>query len=242
VLFRSQKLLEDPLRIFGGSQTDPGEFPDCVAVGSSSNWCCTGTLIGRNVVVTAGHCEATCASRIFIGTNVDSAGRVIKVKQAIRHPDYSQAGNRNDLTVLILAEDVKDVTPRPIAASADIDAASFVRLVGYGFTEFGDFGVQNKVDVFIGSASCDTSQAQSKFGCNADKELVAGGNGHDSCNGDSGGPAYVVVGDKTYVAGATSRATRNSLHNCGDGGIYVRLDRYMDWITQTVRDNGGHLP
>ena len=32
------------------------------------------------------------------------------------------------------------------------------------------------------------------------------------------------------AAGATSRATNSALNNCGDGGIYVRIDRYRAWV------------
>jgi endonuclease G len=32
------------------------------------------------------------------------------------------------------------------------------------------------------------------------------------------------------LAAATSRATDSALNNCGDGGIYVRLDKYRRWI------------
>ncbi|MBC8115478.1 MAG: trypsin-like serine protease, partial [Candidatus Saccharimonas sp.] len=64
-----RKLLEQGAspRIVGGVDTDPGEFPDCVAVGSETGWCCTGTLVAPNVVVTAGHCDGGCASRVYFG-------------------------------------------------------------------------------------------------------------------------------------------------------------------------------
>ncbi len=53
----------------------------------------------------------------------------------------------------------------------------------------------------------------------------------DSCNGDSGGPFYLDGGNGTwFVGGATSRATNKAISNCGDGGVYVRLDAYRDWI------------
>jgi endonuclease G len=32
------------------------------------------------------------------------------------------------------------------------------------------------------------------------------------------------------LAAATSRATDSSVNNCGDGGVYVRVDRYRTWI------------
>jgi len=236
---------EDPGRIFGGRVVPPGEFPDCVTVGSLGQFCCTGTLIGRNVVVTAGHCSAGgCASRIFIGdnSNLSGSGRIIKVKKAVRHPDFNPVTLANDLTVLILEEEATGVTPRKIASKEDVDNAFYLRLVGFGLNEESVFGIKAMVDVAIASNSCGDSNAQSKFGCNANREIVAGGNGLDSCNGDSGGPAYIMKGAELFLAGATSRATANALSNCGDGGIYVRVDTYADWIRQTAEDNGGQMP
>jgi hypothetical protein len=63
----------------------------------------------------------------------------------------------------------------------------------------------------------------------------------DTCSGDSGGPAYVRgSGDSWVLAGATSRPISNAAEylspgekptKCGDGGIYVRVDRYWDsWL------------
>jgi hypothetical protein len=46
----------------------------------------------------------------------------------------------------------------------------------------------------------------------------------------------VLVGDDARndsawaVAGATSRATNLATRPCGDGGIYVRLDKYWDFV------------
>ena len=73
-------------------------------------------------------------------------------------------------------------------------------------------------------------------------EIVAGGNGYDSCKGDSGGPAYVSIGTSYKLAGVTSRSTENSGQACGDGGVYTRVDAYADWIVGTAKANGGILP
>jgi hypothetical protein len=35
------------------------------------------------------------------------------------------------------------------------------------------------------------------------------------------------------IAGATSRATESAMRMCGDGGIYVCVDRYRTWIANT---------
>ncbi|MGE3314041.1 MAG: trypsin-like serine protease [Planctomycetaceae bacterium] len=230
----SKKYLESlPARVVGGVPTS--EYADCVAVGTSAGWCCTGTLVAPNVVISAGHCYGGCASRVFVGSDVTLSGSVFKVKSAVRHPDYGKAGLHNDLMVLILEQDVPGVKPRPFAPSSAIDAGFFVRAVGFGNTDVHSsigFGIKRVVDIPMATPNCETSAAQSRYGCDNGLELVAGAPflDKDTCNGDSGGPVYVEHNGNWYLAGATSRATRDSIRPCGDGGIYVRLDKYIDWI------------
>jgi hypothetical protein len=237
-------------RIVGGRLTAQGEFPDCVAVGDEFDWCCTGTLVAPNVVVTAGHCADGCASRIYVGrdTRNPDPTKIYNVQTALRHEEFGEVGDliRNDLTVLILDRDVDGVTPRKIAAAAAIDAAAWLRVVGFGTTDLmgtTGYGRQRRVDVAIASPSCSDSATQSRYGCLGDREIVAGTPNRDSCRGDSGGPAYVRASDGTFaLAGATSRAIRGSRYPCGGGGIYVRIDRYADWIKEVTAAHGGHWP
>ena len=102
-------------------------------------------------------------------------------------------------------------------------------------------GVKMTVQVVVATTNCEASEHQDKFGCHKGLEIVAGGNGLDSCNGDSGGPAYILLNGKRMLAGATSRATRNFTRPCGDGGIYTRVDKYLDWIKTNAEANGGEL-
>lgn len=226
------------VRVIGGKVVPAGEFVDCVGVGSDAQWGCTGTLIAKNVVVTAGHC-ADFATRVYFGADVAKPGKVVKVKKKVRHPQYHKA-KHNDLMVLILEQAVDAVAPRPLATKATIDTATDGRVVGFGATDasgtFG-YGIKRFVDVPVASPACrgkvDGQDDSVTYGCDVGLELVAGRPllEQDSCNGDSGGPFYVL--DKTgawVLAGATSRATDSSMHGCGDGGVYVRMDRYRSWI------------
>jgi hypothetical protein len=236
----AREFIRSPSRIVGGVPT--ADFPDCVAVGSAAGWCCTGTLIAPNVVLSAGHCAALCADRVFLGLNVDGDGQAIPIAAAHRHPQYATGGLHNDLVVLILVEDVPGVAPRRVAAPEAITAAAFIRAVGFGTTDpwgTGGYGQRRVVDVPIATADCAADDAQSRYGCDELLELVAGAPflDRDSCKGDSGGPAYVQAGSDWFLAGATSRATNEALRPCGDGGVYVRVDRFMDWIMSVP---GGH--
>ncbi len=225
-------------RILGGKKVKPSEFLDCVAVGSDNQWGCSGTLIGSNVVVTAGHC-AEVATRVFFGHDVTKKGIVVGVTKRVRHPKYHK-GARNDLLVLLLDQAIPNVAPRPIASKSQIDKATDGRAVGFGNTDprgmFG-YGVKRQVDVPVASPACtgkvDGRDDHASYGCDKGLEIVAGRPllARDSCTGDSGGPFYIQ--DKKirwFLAGATSRATDSAQNNCGDGGIYVRVDQYLEWI------------
>jgi secreted trypsin-like serine protease len=233
-LENAKRLIADRDRIVGGIAT--ADYRDCVAIGSADDWCCTGTLVAPNVVVTAGHCYPECVQRVFVGDNVEhlEAGTVIEVADAVRHPEYDTPNLTHDLTVLILANDA-EVKPRPIADEDTLEAAQTVRLAGYGNTDVdssGGYGVRRMVDVPLASND-------PKYGADAKTEFVAGAPflDRDSCNGDSGGPAYVLSEDHWHLVGATSRATESSVRRCGDGGIYTRVPSFEGWITSVP---GGH--
>ncbi|MGH9277597.1 MAG: S1 family peptidase [Acidimicrobiales bacterium] len=235
-LQNAMAMIPDVQRIVGGIPTR--RFPDCVAVGAINGWCCTGTLVAPNVVVTAAHCIlGMCSNRIFVGQDVKrpAAGTVVRVKQAVTHPDYAPPRSAtHDIAVLILTRDA-DGVPRAMAEPGHLQAAVSVRLAGYGNTDVhssGGYGRRRVVDVPLAGEDVN-------YGADFASEFVAGAPflDRDSCNGDSGGPAYVQSGTEWRLAGVTSRATASSVRPCGDGGVYTRVASYTDWIRSVP---GGH--
>ena len=230
-------------RIVGGSAVEGAEFDDCVAVGDDEDFGCTGTLIAANVVLTAAHCEAL-HTRVFIGNNLSKKGREFRVRKHLRHKQFDSAF-RNDLMLLILEKKVTGVKPRALATKALIDAATTARVVGFGTSDVHatqGFGVKRKTDVPIVSQGCRGSVGgksdASVYGCHHDREIVAGKPLflHDTCKGDSGGPFFVKdAKGRWLLAGVTSRGTDLAKTLCGDGGLYVRVDAYADWIADALK-------
>lgn len=235
-------------RIVGGNRVQAGGIPSCVCIGSATQWFCTGVVVAPRVVLSAAHCGADI-TRILIGDQVapNIKGRVVAVRQAVIHPSYrAHPLNENDINVLILDAPAA-IPPAPLATAAQLAAAATIHLVGFGYndpTRPTGFGVKREVNVPIGpvkrSDADNLAQFEALTGFHADYEFVAGrkGLGKDSCNGDSGGPAYIDTDTGLVVAGLTSRATRDADVNCGAGGIYVRTDFFREHVNGVLAANG----
>lgn len=236
--------------IVDGRRGGAGDLRATVALTDTSGESfCTGTLIAPRVVVTAAHCivnenEETgqvlgvrSANELQVvagATDVGSAPESMRygVSEVIAHEGYpndgpttdpSGAGRFDDVGVLLLAQPVGGLTPAYIPsvdeAMARLSAGVAVTITGYGAT----------------SPTTDDSgvlyTAETPFQTRVDAEIVLGSNGDpDTCPGDSGGPAYLVVGGASWLVGVTSRAGQNSVAACGEGGIYGFAPVYRDWF------------
>ena len=232
--------LAGPRPVVGGSPAPSGKWPDVAAVlfGDGTNIPnqadCTGTLIASNVVITAGHCNDPAVANVLLGTNsLTSGGEVVPVMQRIEYPNSQQS---EDVTLLVLARDAAE-PPRNIAtgwAKLDIKNAAAVQFVGFGATDVN--GSVYGTDLMEVMSTITDFDCTMKPGCNAlampDGELGAGGGGIDTCSGDSGGPMYLLTSYGIFLAGVTSRSYDNSSKPCGDGGIYERPDKIVDWAEQ----------
>ncbi len=244
-------------RIVGGKPVPQGGYPECCLIGRrfpnrSMQWFCTGVLVHPRIVLSAAHCHqppGLIANVVALNCEDEDqlgSAEIISARRTAVHPNYASTG-LHDISVLILRKDAT-VTPVPIASTEEISAATRTTLVGFGnddiFSSRG-FGIKREVEVDITdirrTPADDLDAAEEQLGFESDLEFVAGGNGYDSCNGDSGGPAYIVVGGDRKVAGLTSRATKIATKPCGEGGIYTRVDKNLNFVQDVANGAGIQL-
>jgi secreted trypsin-like serine protease len=188
---------------------------------------CTGTIIRKNVVMTAAHCvNEKKADEYFIvfGRTVSQAkkaGNIYKVLKVKVHKRYISSTLGKDIALILLENNIpQGFEPTP-TYGGEINRGDTFRISGFGVTGFGNPSTET------GTLRQATVYLQKIYLRN--QLVLKGKNGEDTCQGDSGGPAYIVVDDKMFVAGITSWG-----RSCGIKGYYTDVRLYSDWIDETI--------
>jgi len=174
---------------------------------------CTGTIIEKDIILTAAHCVGISGLAevvVVFRTSIQSPGPVIPVIERRRPTDFlSRAGAEtdwHDIAVLRLAQPIPaGFQPAKMVAPAMIRDGATVTLAGYGMNvpvapldpaAPSGTGTLRKVEQTI---------LQAKFGKTESLVNLTGGKG--ACKGDSGGPAYIKQGNQYFLFGVASRMT-----------------------------------
>ncbi len=215
--------------IVGGEPT--AEWPAVVAylIGGEEPYAmCTGTLIGPATVLTAAHCGGIGAvgDTVLIGADFWEYDQMIEVVDIAVHPDYDASTMYHDMAVLQLAT---EAGIEPIEVNTEWMGSSWtgelLHVVGYG-----------NQDVYTGSSMGTKLETDVEIVDVGAQMLWHQTEGHNTCSGDSGGPALFDDGGGWKVMGVISYvfASEHGADPCSGGGGDVRVDANMDWLSQFV--------
>ena len=187
-----------------------------------------GTLIAPRWVLTAAHAAALMKKD---GHQVKIAGRAYDVVKTVVYPGGGEG--KDDLALLELGEPAAGVTPVPVYEGRAESSGDVVTFLGQGFTGDGVTGPGTR-DGVRRAATNRIESVREKWltfvfdapPAGTDLEGISG-------PGDSGGPAFLTVDGKMFVAGVSSGQDSRATGKEGVYGVteyYVRVSSYAEWI------------
>lgn len=200
----------------------------------SSHSRCTGTLIAKNVVLTAAHCIPDNWEKFWIVTSqyefaVSERHQVTKVKvhEGYSHFDIPFANQpNNDLALVQFVGDL------PAGYKPTTWMRSFyprrdrfwLYVAGYGVSDEtkADSGVLRFSKVIIENALLNAQQSFMKANQSS---------GQGICKGDSGGPAYIKLNGEFYTLGIVTAI----VGGCLGTSYFNQSVFYNDWIEKELR-------
>lgn len=242
----------------GNPATGANLFGAVAVLDSDGAQGCSGVLVSPTCVVTAAHCVVlqdgltgeivaelgpanlqVLAGALEVANS--TAEQIFRVRKVLRHHRFPGPGALNsghieraeDIALLLLEDPVRTMPPVPLipleALNVLLDEGPSVVIAGYG--------AQDELGQFAGSLHF----AETPFLERGTTEFSAGGPGSpDTCSGDSGGPALLVIAGEPHLIGVSVRALRSpDGPACGEGGIYTLVPVYRSWLEESAE---GELP
>ncbi|KAK7069940.1 hypothetical protein SK128_012471 [Halocaridina rubra] len=231
------------LRILGGREAQPGEWPwQVVILNRYREAFCGGTLVASQWVLTAAHCVRR---KLFVRLGEhdlavrEGAELDYKISRAVTHPMYDSTTVDNDVALLQLPEPVEPgpkISPACLPEQgASLPVGDSCTIIGWGKernTHIFGTDVLHEAEVpIIASSVCEAVYedyyiTSNMFCAGYRKGRV------DSCAGDSGGPLLCKRNGRWHIYGITSFG--EGCGKRGKFGIYARVSNYRHWVQSVI--------
>ncbi|XP_023651387.1 complement C1s subcomponent [Paramormyrops kingsleyae] len=251
---RTEKELISFGRIIGGTQAEHEQIPWQLRIVQHR---AGAALINDKWAITAAHVfNQLKENPRILGGGIDLKQRKtminLNVEKYYIHPKYlpQEENYDNDIALIKLKTRAPlSSSLLPVCLPAKTDAAAMEgqwgTISGWGATKNNDMAGRS-MDLLYANVEIYSSGKCSQTPLHKDKQVplvftdnmfCAGDRGKDSCKGDSGGPLVVpplgpaVSKDKKpyQLYGIVSWG-----EECGDLGYYTKVDKYLDWIKETM--------
>ncbi len=199
---------------------------------ASAGTSCSGTMIGCETFLTAGHCVENNLNPSSHLVFLQHAG-FFTVTSVALHPDY--VFPPADVAVLKLGAAVDGISPTPIDTVGGHASGTVGTIAGFGRSGGSNFDYGLKRFGNVEVAACGFGVSNTTSICwNYENPIGPPGDDSNTCNADSGGPLFINPGGGDVVAGITSGGLNS---NClaGDNSFDARVSFY----TTFIQDEGG---
>lgn len=247
----------DDFNIVGGQVAPVGRFPYIAALSDQIGDfpICGGILITPNAVLSAAHCGEI--KEVFINCfNIrdrfldDQNCERFLVEEQIIHPNYRQdsISEENDFAIIFLQEESITEPMKYLPSSSDftIPENEDITIAGWGTTGFLNFNrpvtLRETIIQLVPEDTCnDLYRAEFDENLIQDNMFCASLPGRDSCQADSGGPAFFRCDflEEDLLIGLISWGRRCAEPNFP--GVYAKISSALDFISDAVESRGYSL-
>lgn len=245
--------------VIGGTEVREDRYPYMVSLQTIMGvHFCGGSLIARDVVLTAAHCQGG-VDHVTVGRhNVSNYadGEDITIREELPHPSYDDSKDLpvedlrnldNDFMLVFLDRAADNAVP--IKLNSDVSFPTighYATSMGWGDIDI-QFDYQTASNVLkqvalkiVSNEDCENSEPLIVNGTpynymdQITKNMMCakGGDHEDTCQGDSGGPLIVGSNDEAVQVGVVSGG-----HFCATDqlpGVYARVSEAYEWIQREV--------
>ncbi|EFZ03045.1 peptidase S1 domain protein [Metarhizium robertsii] len=251
-------------RIIQGEDAKDGEIKFIVSLRDENRTHqCGGSLLDGHTVLTAAHCveDAELVSVTAGTVDVKTAGVEAKIASFKKHPDFmvpevlypQDPWYEHDIAIVKLSTPINESNTIEYASlpptGSDAMVNSTAMAAGWGRQT--PFSVANNPNLTHTAAKIlgkvvlliHAREDCAKYEGVGDRDTIicAGGEGENTCKGDSGGPLF---DPKTgQLLGVTSLGTKINGEQCNRApSLFTRIGSYIDFINKNLGSDSGSVP